>query len=150
MFSCTWGVTTTLSFLWYTFRSKLRKSYEERLAQYKSKLGKIWVQIEAQHVYFPMKQISLKNSLRVKSYGQNSEQMSFFSIVFKMIWALLSCNYYQTIKISFVDMSSSSLGPGTKVYIPGTKWGVYTLRSSSVTANCHCLAVVVFLLTRFN
>ena len=38
-----------------------------------SKLGKICVQIDAQDVYIPMKQISLKNSLWIKSYVQNSK-----------------------------------------------------------------------------
>ena len=44
-----------------------------------------------------MKQTSLKNSLWIKSYGQNNEQMSFFNIVFKEIWAFLSCDYFQII-----------------------------------------------------
>ena len=44
-----------------------------------------------------MKQTSLKNSLWIKSYDQNSLQMSFFSINFKEIWALLSCDYFRTI-----------------------------------------------------
>ena len=46
-----------------------------------------------------MKQTLLKKSLWIKNYGQNSEQMSFFIIVFKAIQAFLSCDYFQTIKI---------------------------------------------------
>ena len=46
-----------------------------------------------------MKQTLLKKSLWIKSYGQKSEQMSFFIIVFKAIQALLSYDYFQTIKI---------------------------------------------------
>ena len=49
-----------------------------------------------------MKQISLSNSFWFKSYDKKSEQMSFFSIIFKMIWALLSCNYLRTIKITSI------------------------------------------------
>ena len=45
----------------------------------------MYVQIEVQDVYFPMNQILLKHSLWIKSYGQNSEQWSFFSIIFKII-----------------------------------------------------------------
>ena len=45
----------------------------------------IYVKIEAQDIYFPMKQISLKNYLWIKIYDQNSEQMSFFNIIFKAI-----------------------------------------------------------------
>ena len=56
----------------------------------------------------------------IKSYGQNSEQRSFFSINFKVIWALLSCDYLQTIVNSLITlgwhMSNLSLGPGTKIY----------------------------------
>ena len=50
-----------------------------------SKLGKICIQIEAQDVYFPMKQTLLKKYLWSQSYGQNSKKMSFSSIVFKVI-----------------------------------------------------------------
>ena len=46
-----------------------------------------------------MKQIAPKNSLWIKSNGQNNEEMSFFIIVFKAILVLLSCVYFQTIKI---------------------------------------------------
>ena len=54
--------------------------------------------------------------LWIKSYGQNSEQISFFSIIFKTIWALLNCVYLQTIVNSLIwHMSSPSLGPGPKV-----------------------------------
>ena len=60
------------------------------------------------------------HSLWIKSYGQNSEEMSFFSIDFKTIWALLSCDYFQTIVNSLITfgwyISSSSLGSGTKIY----------------------------------
>ena len=72
------------------------------LTRYKSKLGNIFVQIEAQNVYFPMKQNSLKILLWIKDYGQNNEKMSFFSITFKAILALLSCDYFQTIKITSI------------------------------------------------
>ena len=51
-----------------------------------------------------MKQSSLKNSMWIKIYGQNSEQMSFFNIDFKAIWALLSCNYFQTIVNSLITL----------------------------------------------
>ena len=44
-----------------------------------------------------MKQTLLKKFSWIKSYGQNSEKMSFFSINFKVIWALLSCDYFQNI-----------------------------------------------------
>ena len=58
----------------------------------KSKSYKIYVQIESQDVYFSMKQTLLKTSFRFKSYDENSEQRSFFSIIFKTIWILLSCD----------------------------------------------------------
>ena len=85
-----------------------------------SKLGKICIQIEAQNVYFPIKQTSLKKYLWSQSYGQNSKQMSFFSIVFKVIWVLLNQDYFQTI-VNFLiilgwRISSLSLKPGTKTY----------------------------------
>ena len=85
-----------------------------------SKLGKICIQIEAQDVYFPMKQTLLKKYLWSQSYGQNSKKMSFSSIVFKVIWALLSQVYFQTIVNSLITLgwriSSLSLEPGTKTY----------------------------------
>ena len=85
-----------------------------------SKLGKICIQIETQDVYFPMKQTSLKKYLWSQNYGQNSKQMSFFSIVFKAIWTLLSRDYFQTIVNSLITLgwriSSLSLEPGTKIY----------------------------------
>ena len=65
-----------------------------------------FVQIESQDVYFPMKQISLKNSLWIKSYSQISEKMLFFSIIFKAIWAFLSYDYFQTIKIILITFFS--------------------------------------------
>ena len=49
-----------------------------------------------------MKQISIKSSLWIKSYGQNNEKMSFFNIVFKTIWAFLSYDYFQIIKITSI------------------------------------------------
>ena len=48
-------------------------------------IGKNCVQIEALDVCFPMQNFNLKNYLWLKIYGQNSEQMSFFSIIFKEI-----------------------------------------------------------------
>ena len=55
--------------------------------------------------------------------------MSFLGIDFKAIWALLSCDYFQTIVNSLITLSwhisSSSSGPGTKIYWRGIKWGVY-------------------------
>ena len=85
-----------------------------------SKLGKICIQIEAQDVYFPIKQTSLKKYLWSQSYGKNNKQMSFFSIVFKAIWAFLSCDYFQTIVNSLITLgwriSSLSLEAGTKTY----------------------------------
>ena len=75
---------------------------QSQLTQFNPKLGKICIQIEAQDFYFSMQQISLINKLWIKSYGQNNEQKSFFSIVFKVIWALLSCDYFQTIKITSI------------------------------------------------
>ena len=54
--------------------------------------------------------------LWIKSYGQKSEPISFFSIVFKAIWALLNCVYFQTIVNSLIwHMSSLSLRPRPKV-----------------------------------
>ena len=67
---------------------------------------------------------------RMSTFQWNIGQMSFFSIIFKAIWALLSCDYFQTIILScdyFQTimnsliilgwcMSSSSLGRETKGY----------------------------------
>ena len=70
-----------------------------------------------------MKQTTLKKIFWIKSYSQNNEQMSFFSIDFIAIWTLLSCDYFQTIVNSSITlgwhMSSSSLGLGTKIYYRG-------------------------------
>jgi len=67
-----------------------------------------------------MKQTLLKISLWIKRYDQNSEQMLFFNIVFKAIWALLSYDYFQIIVNSLISLGwhilSSSLGPMTKIY----------------------------------
>ena len=51
-----------------------------------------------------MKQALLKYSLWIKRYGQNSEQMSFFSINFKAILALSSCDYFQIIVNSLITL----------------------------------------------
>ena len=51
---------------------------------------------------------------------KNSEQRLFFSIIFKVIWSLLSYDYFQTIVNSLISLGwhilNSSLGPGTKIY----------------------------------
>ena len=43
-----------------------------------------------------------QNVFMDQSHNQNSEQWSFFSIVFKKIRALLSYGYFQTIKITSI------------------------------------------------
>ena len=51
-----------------------------------------------------MKQTLLKKYLWSQSYGQNSKKMSFSSIVFKVIGALLSQVYFQTIVNSLITL----------------------------------------------
>ena len=90
-----------------------------------SKLGKICIQIEAQDVYFPMKQTLLKKYLWSQSYGQNSKKNVIFQYCFQSYWSAFessllpnNCELFNYPWLTYIKLI---IGAGDQNLLMGTK-----------------------------
>ena len=120
------------------------------IAQSKFKSRRIYIQINAQDLYFPIKQTSLKKFVVDQKLWSKHWANVIFHHLFQSdlstfeLW--LFPNYCELFNYPWLTYVKLIIGAGDQRLLTGTKWGVYSFPSF----NCACTASIVKSLKRQN